>query len=73
MVASVRNEIGPVADFKSVTVVKRLPKTRSGKVLRVTIRTMADGTEAKVPATIEDASVLPEISDALRQLGYPRK
>jgi propionyl-CoA synthetase len=73
LVASVRREIGPVADFKSVTVVKRLPKTRSGKVLRVTIRTMADGTEAKVPATIEDASVLPEISDALGQLGYPRK
>ncbi|HEU0229976.1 MAG TPA: acetate--CoA ligase [Burkholderiaceae bacterium] len=73
LVASVRHEIGPVADFKSVTVVKRLPKTRSGKVLRVTIRTMADGTELKVPATIEDASVLPEITDALKLIGYPRK
>jgi propionyl-CoA synthetase len=72
LVASMRNEIGPVASFKSVKVVKRLPKTRSGKVLRVTIRTMADGVEARVPATIEDASVLPEITEALSQLGYPQ-
>ncbi|TAM09193.1 MAG: acetate--CoA ligase [Nevskiaceae bacterium] len=72
LVARVRNEIGPVADFKSVKVVKRLPKTRSGKVLRVTIRTLADGVEVKVPATIEDATVLPEITAALTALGYPR-
>jgi propionyl-CoA synthetase len=72
LVASVRNEIGPVASFKSVKVVKRLPKTRSGKVLRVTIRTMADGADVKVPATIEDASVLPEITEALNELGYPQ-
>lgn len=73
LVASVRQQIGPVADFKSVSVVDRLPKTRSGKVLRITIRTMADGTELKVPATIEDDSVLPEITDALKQLGYPQR
>ncbi|HEX7387557.1 MAG TPA: AMP-binding protein [Castellaniella sp.] len=73
LVASIRDQIGPVASFKSVRVVKRLPKTRSGKVLRVTIRTMADGTDIKVPATIEDDSVLPEIVEALTQLGYPRR
>jgi propionyl-CoA synthetase len=73
LVAQMREEIGPVADFKSVRVVPQLPKTRSGKVLRVTIRTMADGAEIKVPATIEDDSVLPSITDALKELGYPRK
>jgi len=56
---------------KSVSVVKRPPTTRSGKALRVTIRAMADSVEAKVPAAIEDVSVLPEISDALRLLGLP--
>lgn len=72
LVANIRNEIGPVAAFRNVAVVKRLPKTRSGKVLRVTIRTMADATELKVPATIEDRSVLPEITQALKTLGYPQ-
>ncbi|TAN12787.1 MAG: acetate--CoA ligase [Burkholderiaceae bacterium] len=72
LVASVRAQIGAVAAFKDVKVVKRLPKTRSGKVLRVTIRTMADGTQIKVPATIEDDTVLPEITAALKALGYPR-
>jgi propionyl-CoA synthetase len=72
LVASVRAQIGAVAAFKDVKVVKRLPKTRSGKVLRVTIRTMADGTQVKVPATIEDDTVLPEITAALKALGYPR-
>ncbi len=72
LVARVRAQIGAVADFKSVHVVPRLPKTRSGKVLRVTIRTMADGAEVKVPATIEDDTVLPEIQQALKALGYPR-
>ncbi|MEO8984358.1 MAG: AMP-binding protein, partial [Rhodanobacter sp.] len=71
LVARVRNELGPVASFKDVKVVARLPKTRSGKVLRVTIRTMADGTDIKVPATIEDSAVLPEITAALSALGYP--
>ena len=72
LVASMRDEIGPVASFKDVTVVARLPKTRSGKVLRVTIRTMTDGIDIKVPATIEDPAVLPEITAALKTLGYPR-
>jgi len=73
LVARVRAQLGAVADFKSVHVVARLPKTRSGKVLRVTIRIMADGGEVKVPATIEDDAVLPEITQALAALGYPRK
>ena len=72
LVAKVRAQLGAVADFKSVQVINRLPKTRSGKVLRVTIRSMADGDALKVPATIEDDSVLPEISAALKTLGYPR-
>lgn len=72
LVQSVREQLGAVAAFKDVVVVQRLPKTRSGKVLRVTIRTMADGVEPKVPATIEDDSVLPEITAALQSMGYPR-
>ena len=72
LVAKVRAQLGAVADFKSVQVIARLPKTRSGKVLRVTIRSMADGDALKVPATIEDDTVLPEISAALKSLGYPR-
>jgi propionyl-CoA synthetase len=71
LVARVRAELGAVADFKSVQVVPRLPKTRSGKVLRVTIRSMADGDAPRVPATIEDDTVLPEIAGALKSLGYP--
>ncbi|TAL74727.1 MAG: propionyl-CoA synthetase [Rhodanobacter sp.] len=73
LVASVRDHIGPVAAFKDVKVVSRLPKTRSGKVLRVTMRTIADGTTIKIPPTIEDQTVLPEITQALQALGYPRK
>ena len=61
----VRNEIGPVAAFKSVLVVERLPKTRSGKTLRGTLRSIADGVEYRVPATIDDPAILAEITDAL--------
>lgn len=61
----VRNEIGPVAAFKSVLVVERLPKTRSGKTLRGTLRSIADGVEYKVPATIDDPTILGEITAAL--------
>jgi propionyl-CoA synthetase len=53
--------------------VRRLPKTRSGKILRGTIKKLADGTEYKVPATIDDPAVLDELGDALRELGYARK
>jgi propionyl-CoA synthetase len=69
LVARVRDQIGPVAAFKEARVVRALPKTRSGKVLRGTIRSMADGEEWRLPATIEDASVLDEVAEVLRDLG----
>ncbi len=70
LVARVREHIGPVAAFRSVAVVARLPKTRSGKILRATIRSMADRVAWKMPATIEDPAVLDEIQQALSALGY---
>jgi len=70
LVGLVRERIGPVADFKRARVVARLPKTRSGKILRATMRSLADGVEAKVPPTIDDPTVLPEIVAALREIGY---
>jgi propionyl-CoA synthetase len=68
----VREQIGPVAAFKAATVVKRLPKTRSGKILRGTMQKIADSVEYKMPATIDDPAILDEIGDALRQIGYAR-
>jgi propionyl-CoA synthetase len=65
LVRMVRDHVGPVAAFKRVVVVQRLPKTRSGKILRGSIRKIADGAEFSVPATIEDPSVIPEIQEAL--------
>ncbi|GAA1162628.1 AMP-binding protein [Nesterenkonia sandarakina] len=62
----VRRDIGPVADFKTVAVVAALPKTRSGKILRKTMRQIADGEQARVPSTIEDASVLEDLIPVLR-------
>ena len=70
LVARVRDRIGPVAAFKQVCVVSALPKTRSGKVLRGTMRKIADSEEYRVPATIEDASVLDQIEAALRAAGF---
>jgi len=67
----VREKIGPVASFKSATVVKRLPKTRSGKILRGTMKRIADGQEYRLPATIDDPAILDEITAALRTVGYP--
>ena len=61
----VRDTVGPVAAFKKAIVVKRLPKTRSGKVLRGTIRKIADKEEYKVPATIDDPLILTEIKEDL--------
>jgi propionyl-CoA synthetase len=69
-VALVRDRIGPVAAFKHAVVVDRLPKTRSGKILRATMVKIADGAEVKVPATIDDPAILDEIKAALRGLGY---
>jgi propionyl-CoA synthetase len=70
VVQMVRDRIGPVAAFKKAVVVKRLPKTRSGKILRGTIQKMADCEAYKVPATIDDPMTLPEIETALKQMGY---
>ncbi len=72
VVTLVRKRIGPVAAFKQALVVKRLPKTRSGKVLRGTMRAIADGKEWKMPATIDDPEILAEITEALLTIGYPR-
>jgi len=63
----VRDKIGPVAAFKIVIVIKRLPKTRSGKILRGTIRKIADKEEYKMPATIDDPLILTEIKEDLRK------
>jgi propionyl-CoA synthetase len=68
-VALVRDRIGPVADFKRAAVIERLPKTRSGKILRGTMVKIADGTPWKMPATIDDPAILDEIAAALRSLG----
>ena len=72
VVGMVRERIGPVAAFKQALVVQRLPKTRSGKVLRGTMRAIADGEEWKMPATIDDPAILDEITDALKAIGFPR-
>ena len=72
LVGLVREKIGPVADFKQALLVKRLPKTRSGKILRGTVRSMADGTPYKAPATIDDPAILDEIQEDLGRLGYPK-
>ncbi len=69
LVALVRDEIGPVAFFKDARVVNALPKTRSGKVLRGTISKMADGEPWRMPATIEDASVLDDFKQTLSAMG----
>jgi propionyl-CoA synthetase len=64
LVALVREKIGPVAAFKDALVVPRLPKTRSGKILRATMRKIANGEAVTVPATIEDPAVLEQITEA---------
>ena len=69
----VRERIGPVASFKIATVVKRLPKTRSGKILRGTIQKIADNKEWTMPATIDDPAILDEIGQALHGIGYPKQ
>ena len=71
VVQMVRDRIGPIAAFKTASVVQRLPKTRSGKILRGTMQKIADGKEFKVPATIDDPAILVEIGDALGEVGYP--
>jgi propionyl-CoA synthetase len=70
LVRMVRERIGPVASFKKVAIVDRLPKTRSGKVLRATMRKIADGEDYRVPATIDDPVILDEVTEALKGIGY---
>ncbi|MEN8832890.1 propionyl-CoA synthetase [Pacificibacter sp.] len=72
VVTDVRGKIGPVAAFKLACVVERLPKTRSGKILRATMAKIADGEPFKMPATIDDPAILDEIKVALQGLGYAK-
>ena len=73
LVGLVREKIGPVAAFKNVVVVQRLPKTRSGKILRGTMKKIADGQDFNMPATIDDPAILDEIELALKGIGYAAK
>lgn len=68
VIQKVRDEIGPVAAFRNCVVVERLPKTRSGKILRATMRSIADGESWAMPATIDDPAILDEISETFAQL-----
>jgi len=70
-IRQVRERIGPVAAFKHCAVVSRLPKTRSGKILRGTMRSIADGEAWKMPATIDDPAIMDEISEVLSAMGLP--
>ncbi|MEM9206046.1 MAG: AMP-binding protein, partial [Pseudomonadota bacterium] len=72
VVSLVREKIGPVAAFKLAMTVPRLPKTRSGKILRGTMRSIADGEEYRMPATIDDPAILDEITDVLKGRGYAK-
>ena len=73
VVQSVRSGIGPIACFKKATVVKRLPKTRSGKILRDTMRKIADAQDYNMPSTIDDPEVLGEIEEVVKTIGYGKK
>lgn len=70
VIKMVRTEIGPVAAFKMATVVRRLPKTRSGKILRGIIKKIADSEDYDMPATIDDPEILEEIKESLQKIGY---
>jgi len=71
LIQMVRDQIGPIACYKETAVVKRLPKTRSGKILRGTMRAIAAGKEYRTPSTIDDPVILDEITQDLKNLGYP--
>ena len=72
LVERIRQQIGPVAAFKTALVVKRLPKTRSGKILRSTMKRIAESQAYTAPATIDDPVILDEITDALKGAGYAK-
>ena len=69
----VRSQIGPIACYRETAVVARLPKTRSGKILRGTMRSISTGKEYRMPSTIDDPTSLEEITEYLKQMGYPEK
>jgi propionyl-CoA synthetase len=73
VVQMVRERIGPVAAFKTAIIVKRLPKTRSGKILRGTMQKIADCEAYKMPATIDDPAILQEIEESLKSAGYAQR
>jgi len=73
LVQMIREQIGPIACYKDTAIVARLPKTRSGKILRGTMRKIADGQPYTVPATIDDPAILGEIEESLKQIGYGKK
>lgn len=73
LVQMVRKQIGPIACYKETAIVPRLPKTRSGKILRGTMRSIASGKSYRVPSTIDDPTTLEEITQTLTGMGYPRK
>ncbi len=73
LIQMVRNGIGPIACYRETVIVSRLPKTRSGKILRSTMRAIAAGKEYRMPSTIDDPTCLEEISSALQEVGYPAK
>ena len=73
VVKAIRAEVGPIACFRQATVVDRLPKTRSGKILRGTIRKIADGQDYNMPSTIDDPTVLAEMEVAVKTIGYGKK
>ena len=73
LVKMVRSQIGPIACYRETSIVARLPKTRSGKILRGTMRSIAGGKEYRMPSTIMDPSVLDEITNAFGEAGFPKK
>jgi propionyl-CoA synthetase len=70
--AMVRDQIGAFAYFRNAVIVKRLPKTRSGKILRATMRKVANGEQYSIPSTIDDSNILGEIKEALIPVGYAK-
>ena len=73
LIKMVRNQIGPIACYRETSIVARLPKTRSGKILRGTIRAISNGKEWRIPSTIDDPASLDEITESLKKMGYPKK
>ncbi len=73
LIQMIRSQIGPIACYRETAIVTRLPKTRSGKILRGTMRSIAAGKEYRMPSTIDDPTSLDEITESLKQMGYPEK